>query len=100
MTELAVGRSSAVFDWLNARSARIALAAVGLSVRIAGGYSIMLGSELRYSDEHVYLELTQSLAAGRGYAFGSDATAYRPPGYPFLLLPLHLISGGSVFALR
>jgi 4-amino-4-deoxy-L-arabinose transferase-like glycosyltransferase len=100
MTELAVGRSSAVFDWLNARSARIALAAVGLSLLLAGGYSIMLGSELRYSDEHVYLELTQSLADGRSYAFGSDATAYRPPGYPFLLLPLHLISGGSVFALR
>jgi 4-amino-4-deoxy-L-arabinose transferase-like glycosyltransferase len=100
MTELAVSRSSVVFDWLNARSARIALAAVGLSLLLAGGYSIMLGSELRYSDEHVYLELTQSLADGRGYAFGSDATAYRPPGYPFLLLPLHLISGGSVFALR
>jgi 4-amino-4-deoxy-L-arabinose transferase-like glycosyltransferase len=100
MTELAVSRSSAVFDWLDARSKQIALAAVGLSLLLAGGYSIMLGGELRYSDEHVYLALTQSLADGQGYAFGPDATAYRPPGYPFLLLPLHLISGGSVFVMR
>ncbi|MET0238130.1 MAG: glycosyltransferase family 39 protein [Kibdelosporangium sp.] len=100
MTDVAVRRSSVVFDWLSTRNKQIALAAVGLSLLLAGGYSIMLGNGLRYSDEHVYLELTQSLADGRGYAFGSDATAYRPPGYPFLLLPLHLLSGGSVFAMR
>lgn len=68
MTELAMPRSVAVFDWLNARTRQIAVAAVGLSLLLAGGYAIMLGNELRYSDEHVYLELTQSLVDGRGFA--------------------------------
>nr|WP_157527048.1 glycosyltransferase family 39 protein [Kibdelosporangium sp. MJ126-NF4]CEL12732.1 Conserved membrane protein [Kibdelosporangium sp. MJ126-NF4]CTQ93492.1 Conserved membrane protein [Kibdelosporangium sp. MJ126-NF4] len=100
MTELASRRSNLVFDWLSARSRQIALAAVGLSLLLAGGYAVLLGNELRYSDEHVYLELTQSLVDGRGFAFGTDSTAYRPPGYPFLLLPLHLVSGGNVFVMR
>ncbi len=99
MTEFALRRTT-VLDWLDARSKQIGLAAVGLSLLLAGGYAVLLGGTLRYSDEHVYLELTQSLVDGRGFAFGSDATAYRPPGYPFMLLPVHLLTGGSVFAMR
>jgi hypothetical protein len=99
MTDIALRRTS-VFDWLTVHSKQIALAAVGLSLLLAGGYALVLGGSLRYSDEHVYLQLTQSLADGRGYAFGTDATAYRPPGYPFLLLPVYFLTGGSVFALR
>jgi hypothetical protein len=99
LTDFAVRRST-VLDWLDVRSKQIGLAAVGLSLLLAGGYAVVLGNDLRYSDEHVYLELTQSLVDGRGFAFGTDATAYRPPGYPFLLLPVHLLTGGSVFAMR
>jgi Dolichyl-phosphate-mannose-protein mannosyltransferase len=99
MTDIAL-RRTIVFDWLTVHSRQIALAAVGLSLVLAGGYAIILGGSLRYSDEQVYLELTQSLADGRGFAFGADATAYRPPGYPFLLLPVHFLTGGSVFAMR
>jgi 4-amino-4-deoxy-L-arabinose transferase-like glycosyltransferase len=100
MTDVSLRRSTAVFDWLAMRSKQIAVVAVGLSLVLGGAYAVILGSELRYSDEHVYLELTQSLVDGRGYAFGTNPTAYRPPGYPFLLLPFHLVSGGSVFAMR
>ncbi|SMC92367.1 glycosyltransferase family protein [Kibdelosporangium aridum] len=100
MTELALRRSTVMFDWLSERSKQIAVAAIGLSLMLAGGYGVILGNDLRYSDEHVYLELTQSLVDGRGFAFGTDSTAYRPPGYPFLLLPLHLVSGGNVFVMR
>jgi hypothetical protein len=99
LTDFALRRFM-VFEWLTARNKQIGLAAVGLSLLLCGGYAMMLGGELRYSDEHVYLELTQSLVDGRGYSFGTDATAYRPPGYPFLLLPVHLLTGGSVFAMR
>jgi 4-amino-4-deoxy-L-arabinose transferase-like glycosyltransferase len=99
MTDFAV-RQPGLLGWLDARSKQIATAAVLLSLVLAGGYAVMLGNELRFSDEYVYLELTQSLADGRGFAFGPDATAYRPPGYPFLLLPLHLLTGGNVFAMR
>jgi hypothetical protein len=99
MTDIAVRRTT-VLDWLTVHSKQIALVAVGLSLLAAGGYAVMLGGQLHYSDEHVYLQLTQSLADGRGYAFGTDATAYRPPGYSFLLLPVYLLTGGSVFAMR
>jgi hypothetical protein len=99
MTGIALRRTN-VLDWIDEHAKRIALVAVGLSLLLAGGYAVMLGGELRYSDEHVYLELTQSMADGHGFAFGPDATAYRPPGYPFLLLPVHLLTGGSVFAMR
>jgi hypothetical protein len=100
MTDIALRRTTAFYDWLTAHSRQVALAAVGLSLLLAGGYAVLLGGRLRYSDEQVYLELTQSLASGNGFAFGPDATAYRPPGYPFLLLPVHLLTGGSVFAMR
>jgi 4-amino-4-deoxy-L-arabinose transferase-like glycosyltransferase len=44
------------------------------------------GHALRYPDEREYFELAQHLASGLGYV-GPDLqpTAYRPPGYPFLM---------------
>ena len=64
MTDVSLRRSTVFFDWLAARSRQIAVAAVGLSLVLGGAYAVVLGSELRYSDEHVYLELTQSLVDG------------------------------------
>ncbi|TCO65148.1 ArnT family glycosyltransferase [Actinocrispum wychmicini] len=100
MTDIALRKTAAWYDWLTEHSRRIAQVAVGLSLLLAGGYAAVLGGQLRYSDEHVYFQLTESLAAGHGYAFGADPTAYRPPGYPFLLLPVHFLTGGSVLAMR
>jgi 4-amino-4-deoxy-L-arabinose transferase-like glycosyltransferase len=49
----------------------------------------------------VYVQLAQSMAHGHGYsADGVQPTAYRPPGYPFLLMPVYSITGGSVLAMR
>jgi 4-amino-4-deoxy-L-arabinose transferase-like glycosyltransferase len=94
-------RAGAVLGWLDARAPRIALAAVVVSLVIAGGYALVLGDSLRYLDEQVYVQLTRSMAAGLGYsADGTQPTAYRPPGYPFLLLPVHWVTGGSVLAMR
>jgi 4-amino-4-deoxy-L-arabinose transferase-like glycosyltransferase len=87
--------------WLTAHATTIALVAVGLSVVISGGYSLLLGGELRFYDEHVYVQITASMAHGHGYSLdGSQPTAYRPPGYLFLLLPVYLATGGSVLAMR
>lgn len=88
-------------DWLTAHATVIALVAVGISLVVAGGYSFVLGGELRFYDEHVYTQITSSMAHGHGYSLdGSQPTAYRPPGYLFLLLPVYLVSGGSVLAMR
>ncbi len=88
-------------DWLDAHARTVALVAVGLSLVIAGGYAIALGSQLRFYDEHVYVGITSSMAHGHGFSLdGRQPTAYRPPGYPFLLLPVYLVTGGSVLAMR
>lgn len=90
-----------VIDWCDTHARSIALVAVGLSVVVAGGYALKLGGELRFYDEHVYVGITRSLAQGHGFSLdGTHPTAYRPPGYLFLLLPVYLATGGSVLAMR
>ena len=87
--------------WLNDHARTIALIAVAVSVMIAGGYALFLGTQIRYFDEQVYVQLTHSLAHGHGFSFDEvQPTAYRPPGYPFILLPVYLLTGGSVLAMR
>ncbi|RZQ64231.1 ArnT family glycosyltransferase [Amycolatopsis suaedae] len=99
MTAAAASRRA--LDWLDERAGRVALGAVVLAVLLAGGYAVVLGDSLRYLDEEVYVRLAGSLADGAGYsADGVQPTAYRPPGYPFLLSAVHLLSGGSVLAMR
>jgi len=94
-------RAGAVVGWLDANASRIALAALVVSLVVAGGYAVFLGDSLRYLDEQVYVQLAQSMANGHGYsADGVQPTAYRPPGYPFLLMPVYSITGGSVLAMR
>jgi 4-amino-4-deoxy-L-arabinose transferase-like glycosyltransferase len=88
-------------EWLTTYATIIALVAVGLSFVIGVGYSIKLGGALRFYDEHVYAGIVQSLAHGHGFSLdGSQPTAYRPPGYLFLLLPFYSATSGSVFAMR
>jgi 4-amino-4-deoxy-L-arabinose transferase-like glycosyltransferase len=94
-------RTGVVVGRLDEHASRIALAAMVVSLVVAGGYAVMLGDSLRYLDEQVYVQLAQSLAGGHGYtADGVQPTAYRPPGYPFLLMPVYSLTGGSVLALR
>jgi 4-amino-4-deoxy-L-arabinose transferase-like glycosyltransferase len=95
------GRAQRLGAWLTTHARTIALVAVGLSVVIAGGYSLVLGGELRFYDEQVYVGMVHSMAGGHGVSLdGVQPTAYRPPGYLFLLLPVYLVTGGSVLAMR
>jgi 4-amino-4-deoxy-L-arabinose transferase-like glycosyltransferase len=96
-----VPRTLRAGEWLNEHARTIALVAVAVSVMIAGGYALFLGTELRYFDEQVYVTLTHSLAHNHIFSLdGVQSTAYRPPGYAFILLPVYLVSGGSVLAMR
>lgn len=89
-----------VIAWWDAHARSIALAAVGVSLVVSCSYAFLLGDGLRYQDEVDYLDLARGLAAGEGYLFDGHPTAYRPPGYPLLLAPLHFLSGGSIVILR
>jgi 4-amino-4-deoxy-L-arabinose transferase-like glycosyltransferase len=93
-------RAARALEWLEANSRRIALGAVVLALVLAGGYAVIVGGGLRFADEQVYTDLARQLASGHGYSDGGTPTAYRPPGYPFLLLPFYLLGGGSVVVLR
>jgi 4-amino-4-deoxy-L-arabinose transferase-like glycosyltransferase len=96
-----VGRARRFGDWLTTHARTIALVAVGLSLLVSGGYALVLGGELRFYDEHVYVGMVHSMATGHGVSLdGVQPTAYRPPGYLFLLLPVYLVTGGSVLAMR
>lgn len=96
-----MSRAGRCGEWLTTHATVIALVAVGLSLVIGGGYSIVLGGELRFYDEHVYVGIVRSMAHGHGFSLaGGQPTAYRPPGYLFLLLPVYLVTGGSVLAMR
>lgn len=83
--------------WVDRRAARIATV-VGAGYAVAGiGYAIALGDRLRYFDEQVYVGLAADLVAGHGYTLDHvHPTAYRPPGYPFLLAGVDALGGGIV----
>lgn len=49
-------------------------------------YSFYLGDQLRYSDEHEYLNIAKNLLSIGKYSLdGVKPTAYRAPGLPFLI---------------
>lgn len=86
---------------LEIHSRRVVLVALALSLLATTAYAILLSDQLRYLDERDYVELARAMSAGNGFSTASGAaTAYRPPGYPLLLLPACLVSGGSVLAMR
>lgn len=97
----AASRARRALDWCGRHAGSIALAAVLLNLAGTLAYSVLLGESLRYLDERDYVALAGALAGGYGYSADLvGPTAYRPPGYPFLLWPVHLLSGGSVPAMR
>lgn len=61
-------------------------------------YSFYLGNNLRYlPDEADYFHLATNLASRGAYSLdGVHLTAYRPPGYPFLLAPFRLLGFGVI----
>ncbi|MHC4159170.1 MAG: glycosyltransferase family 39 protein [Planctomycetota bacterium] len=63
-------------------------------------YSVSLGNNLRYADEHNYYKLATNIAASCQYSFDcKQPTAYRPPGYP-LILSLFVLIGANIVHLR
>lgn len=64
------------------------------------GYSVCLGSALRYPDEMDYYNIANNIISAHTFSLdGKESIAYRPPGYPFLLSCL-LFFGGGVHSLR
>src|SRR5215475_11167576 len=91
------GAAGRAYRWVDARAPRIALVAAALYAAVGLAYSLVLGDKIRYYDEEVYVGLARRLVAGEGYTLdGVSPTAYRPPGYPFLLAAVDALGGGIV----
>jgi hypothetical protein len=69
------------------------------TVVIAGTvYSIYLGDALRWADEEDYYAIGCNLATKHQFTInGINSTAYRPPGYPFLIFLFKVLGGGTFF---
>ena len=70
-------------------------------VGVAGlAYCAHLGSQARFADEADYLRLSQTSPTPARYALdGVNSTAFRPPGYPYLLAIVRQLTD-SIFVLR
>ncbi len=76
------------------------LASLGVVVVAGVAYCASLGTRVRFADEADYLRLSSNLTRTGVYSLdGRNPSAYRPPGYPYLLAALRELSG-SVFLLR
>lgn len=66
---------------------------------IAGIVAAMSGDRLRYKDERDYHNLAQSLIQNGAYLGPKgEPTAYRPPGYPFVLAGIYQVSNRPIAA--
>src|SRR6185369_388785 len=73
-----------------------------LALVVIGGlaYCVFLGSQVRFEDEGDYLQLSDGVArTGRYATAGLQSTAFRPPGYPYLLAVVRTVTD-SVTVLR
>lgn len=65
----------------------------------AAVFAMRTGWPLRYADEQQYVEIAQSVAGGHGYQIKALPTAYRPPAWPVLLVPLMFFGAPSAWLL-
>lgn len=77
------------------------VAGLALMVMVAGLiYSLRLGNELRFGDEFGYTHVAHNLVTRHWYSEdGIQTSAYRAPGYPWLL-GLGMLVGANIVALR
>jgi 4-amino-4-deoxy-L-arabinose transferase-like glycosyltransferase len=62
--------------------------------------SIFLVHPSLSSDSLIYHRLACSLVDSGSYALGSEVTAYRPPGYPFVLAAVYALAGSDILPVR
>jgi len=72
----------------------------GLTLVIGAAYSLSLGDQFRFFDERWNFNIATNLKDGIGFSMnGRTETAFRPPGYPFLIMPFVAL-GASVEVVR
>jgi hypothetical protein len=89
-----------LFQLIEKNAFRISLLIIFLTFFAGVGYAFYLGQSIRYIDEMEYLAIAQNIVDKGIFSMnGKLPTAWRPPGYPFLLTPV-IYFGGGLLALR
>jgi len=84
-------------NWITRNSASILFAGLILSFLCGSVVAIHAGPLLRYPDEREWTALAANLATKHVYALdGIHPTAFRPPGFPFLLSLWVVVGIGNV----
>ncbi|MDA0991042.1 MAG: hypothetical protein O3A51_09860 [Verrucomicrobia bacterium] len=85
-------------NFTTAHQSRMGVAIIAVAALVLGiGYAVHLGDQLRYPDERDYVAIARTLSDhGIFSRDGQTPTAYRPPGYPFLLATLAKAGAGVV----
>jgi hypothetical protein len=85
---------------LNKHGNKIAWVLILFTFLAGVAYSISLKNHFRYHDEKEYFLIAQNIATHGTFSISDDEpTAWRPPGYPFLLAPF-IWAGADVIGCR
>lgn len=92
--------SRQLLSFIEQKNNAILVALISAVVLSGTFYSVSLGNNVRYADEHDYYNLGANIVTSHRYSLdGKHPTAYRPPGYP-LILSLFILMGANIVHLR
>jgi hypothetical protein len=87
-----------IITFIQKKERRIIITLVGGLILLGIAYSIYLGGTLRYPDEQEYYAMATNISRVHAYTLdGQHSTAFRPPGYVFILAFLTLLSPSIIF---
>lgn len=89
---------SSLIPFLEERSEVIANVLIVLTLLLGIAYSLYLGNAIHYYDETEYQEIARNISDHGTVAFNDlEPTAWRPPGYPFILAIFMHLGANTIF---
>ena len=85
-----------IVTWARSFPGRAVACMAATAFVLGAAYSVHLGGDFRYLDERDYFNIAHNLATRHTYSLdGATATAFRAPGWPFLLSIFSWLGAGA-----